>query len=116
VNVVAVVVRTMPAPTAPKADTGPKASVAVFVPAPERATPETSELNTSWMEPFTVALTVSTPFAVWATAADEIIISAAKMVNSTTFLIVVPLLNSNFKKLLLKNLLCEFAVRKLNWP
>jgi hypothetical protein len=40
------------------------------------------------MEPFTVAVTVSVPVAVCATAADEIIISAAKMVKSITFFMV----------------------------
>src|SRR5262249_25018815 len=91
----------MPAAIAPKAETLPNASVAVLVPAPlARATPEASELKTRPMEPWTVAVTVSVPVAVWATAADEIIISAAKMVKSTTFFIVVPLLKGLAKPVL----------------
>src|SRR4051794_28210514 len=80
----------MPAEIAPKAETLPKASVAAFVPAPlESATPAASELKTRLMLPVTVAVTVSVPLAVvCATAAEEIIISAAKMVRSITFFIV----------------------------
>src|SRR5262245_48743582 len=101
----------MPAAIVPKAEMLPKASVAVLVPAPaERATPAASELKTRPMEPWTVAVTVSVPLAVsWATAADEVIISAAKMVKSTTFFIVVPLLKG-LAKLVLK-LVCNSVGR-----
>ena len=117
VKLVAVVLRTMPAEIAPKADTLPNARVAVFVPAPESATPEASELKTRLMLPVTVAVTVSVPLAVvCATAAEEIIISAAKMVKSNTFFIVVPLLISNskvhyFKKAILQKTQLAVAVK-----
>jgi hypothetical protein len=82
--------RTTPADNGPKADTLPKASVAALVPAPlERTTPAALELKTRLMVPVTVAVTESVPLAVvCATAADEIIIRAAKMVKSITFFIV----------------------------
>jgi hypothetical protein len=113
VKVVAVVLRTMPAEIGPKAETLPNAKVAAFVPAPlESATPEASELKTRLMLPVTVAVTVSVPLAVvCAMAAEEIIISAAKMVKSNTFFIVVPLLISNSKVRYFK----KFRPQKLSW-
>jgi hypothetical protein len=72
-------------------------------------------LKTNWIDPVTVALTLSVPPAVvCATAAEEIIISAAKMVNNITFFIVVPLLMSNSKFHHCKNSVSQKT--KLNWP
>ena len=88
-KVVAVVVRVIPAATAPKADTLPNASVAVLVPAPaDSATPATSLLNTRLMELLTVAVTVRVPVAVCAAANVGIISTAAAMVKSTSFFMV----------------------------
>src|SRR5882724_9161698 len=99
------------APIAPKADTLPKARVAVLVPAPDdRATPAASLLKTRLMDEFTVAVTVSVPVAVCALATDEIIIIiAATKVRIVSFFILVPLLiASRIVELVL--------LPKLSWP
>jgi hypothetical protein len=124
VKLLAVVVRVTPAATVPNADTLPNANVAALVPAPlESATPAASELNTSWIDPFTVADTVSVPLAVvCATAADEIIISAAKIVTIDIFFILVATPSFKLKLRYIKKLLRKsyyrkiYFLKKISWP
>src|SRR5579859_3067148 len=86
----------MPAATAPKAETLPKFSVAVLVPAPdESATPAASLLKTRLMDELTVAFTVNVPVAVWA-ASIAGTMSIATIVVRTSFFIVFPLLLVTF--------------------